>query len=150
VRISQMIGIDIAVNYWGSPWIAHPIVSSQFADAPPLCFSIEIRKKLGQTSSTIGGLYRQFELIYIVADERDVIRLRYRKEDVYLYHTTISPERARELFLSTFVRSTPSETNHAGTTPSPLTAQRAFVRSIHPRSASRGIGASCSMARATN
>ena len=30
----------------------------------------------------IGGLYRQFELIYIVADERDVIRLRtnYRKE----------------------------------------------------------------------
>jgi hypothetical protein len=152
VRISQIIGIDIAVNYWGSPWIAHRIVNFQFADAPPLCFSIEIRKKLGQTYSTIGGLYRQFELIYIVADERDVIRLRtnYRKEDGYLYHTTISPERARERFLSTFVRSTPSETNHAGTTPSPLTAQRASVRSIHPRSASRGIGASCSMAKGTN
>jgi len=50
----------------GSPWIAHPIASFQFADAPPLCFSIETRKKLGQTYSTIGGLYRQFELIYIV------------------------------------------------------------------------------------
>jgi hypothetical protein len=100
VHISQITGIDIAINYWGSPWIAHPIVSFQFADAPPLCFSIEIRKKLGQTYSTIAGLYRQFELIYIVADERDVIRLRtnYRKEDVYLYHTTISPERARERF----------------------------------------------------
>ena len=101
VHISQITGIDLAINYWGSPWIAHPIVSFQFADAPPLCFSIEIRKKLGQSYSTIGGLYRQFELIYIAADERDVIRLRtnYRKEDVYLYHTTISPERARERFL---------------------------------------------------
>jgi hypothetical protein len=101
VSISQMTGIDVAINYWGSPWIAHPIASFQFADAPPLCFSIEIRKKLAQTYSTIGGLYRQFELIYIVADERDVIRLRtnYRKEDVYLYHTTISPARARERFL---------------------------------------------------
>jgi hypothetical protein len=101
VHVSQITGIDVAINYWGSPWIAHPVVSFQFADAPPLCFSIEIRKKLGQTYSTIGGLYRQFELIYIAADERDVIRLRtnYRKEDVYLYHTTISPERARERFL---------------------------------------------------
>jgi hypothetical protein len=100
VHISQITGIDLAINYWGSPWIAHPIVSFQFADALPLCFSIETRKKLGQIYSTIGGLYRQFELIYIAADERDVIRLRtnYRKEDVYLYHTTISPERARERF----------------------------------------------------
>ncbi len=101
VRISQITGIDLAVDYWGSPWIAHPIASFQFADAPPLCFSIETRKKLGQTYSTIGGLYRQFELIYIVADERDVIRLRtnYRNEDIYLYRTTISPAHARERFL---------------------------------------------------
>jgi hypothetical protein len=101
VHSSQIMGVDVAVNYWGSPWIAHPIASFQFADALPLCFSIETRKKLGQSYSTIGGLYRQFELIYIVADERDVIRLRtnYRKEDVYLYRTTISPARARERFL---------------------------------------------------
>jgi hypothetical protein len=101
VRISQITGIDLAVDYWGSPWIAHPIASFQFAGAPPLCFSIETRKKLGQTYSTIGGLYRQFELIYIVADERDVIRLRtnYRNEDIYLYRTTISPAHARERFL---------------------------------------------------
>src|SRR6266508_1693720 len=101
VRISQITGIDFAIDYWGSPWIAHPIASFQFADAPPLCFSIETRKKLGQTYSTVGGLYRQFELIYIVADERDVIRVRtnYRKEDIYLYRTTVSPAQARERFL---------------------------------------------------
>jgi len=101
VRISQITGIDLAVGYWGSPWIAHPIASFQFADAPPLCFSIETRKKVGQTYSAIGGLYRQFELIYIVADERDAIRVRtnYRKEDIYLYRTTISPAHARERFV---------------------------------------------------
>jgi hypothetical protein len=101
VHLSKLTGIDLAINFWGSPWIAHPIASFQFADAPPLCFSIETRKKLGQTYSTIGGLYRQFELIYIVADERDMIRVRtnYRKEDIYLYRTTISPAHARERFL---------------------------------------------------
>jgi hypothetical protein len=106
VRLSQITGIDLAIDYWGSPWIAHPIVSFQFADAPALCFSIEIRKTLGQSYSTIGGLYRQYALIYVVADERDVIRLRtnYRNEDIYLYHTTAPPDRARERFLE-YVRS---------------------------------------------
>src|SRR5215475_5834513 len=101
VRLSQITGIDLAINYWGSPWIAHPIVSFQFADAPPLCFSIETRKTIGQSYSTIGGLYRQYALIYIVSDERDVIRLRtnYRNEDIYLYHTMAPPDRARERFL---------------------------------------------------
>jgi hypothetical protein len=101
VRLSQITGIDLAIDYWGSPWIAHPIVSFQFADAPPLCFSIETRKTVGQTYSTIGGLYRQFALIYLVADERDVIRLRtnYRHEDIYLYHLTAPPNRARERFV---------------------------------------------------
>jgi len=100
-RLSHITGIDLAIDYWGSPWIAHPIVSFQFSDAPPLCFSIEIRKTAGQSYSTIGGLYRQYALVYIVADERDVIRLRtnYRHEDIYLYHTTAPPGRARERFL---------------------------------------------------
>src|SRR6266567_5669175 len=97
VRLSQITGIDVAINYWGSPWIAHPIVSFQFADAPPLCFSIETRKEIGESYSTIGGIYRQYTLIYVVADERDCIRLRtnYRREDVYLYHTLASPAQAR-------------------------------------------------------
>jgi Domain of unknown function (DUF4105) len=100
VRLSQITGIDVAINYWGSPWIAHPIVSFQFADALPLCFSIETRKTVGQQYSTLEGFYRQYTLIYVVADERDCIRLRtnYRREDVYLYHTLASPEQARQRF----------------------------------------------------
>jgi Domain of unknown function (DUF4105) len=102
VRLSQITGMDVAIDYWGSPWISHPIVSFQFTDALPLCFSIETRKTIGQTYSALRGLYRQYTLIYIVADERDSIRVRtnYRHgEDVYLYHTLASPVQARERFL---------------------------------------------------
>ena len=102
VRLSKITGIDMAINYWGSPYMAHPVVSFQFSDGPPLCFSIETRKELGEEYSAIGGIYRQYELIYIVADERDAIRVRtnYRKgEDVYLYRLVISPENARARFM---------------------------------------------------
>jgi hypothetical protein len=100
VRLSQITGMDVAINYWGSPWIAHPIVSFQFADALPVCFSIETRKTIGQQYSTLEGFYRQYTLIYVVADERDCIRLRtnYRREDVYLYHTLASPAQMRQRF----------------------------------------------------
>jgi Domain of unknown function (DUF4105) len=102
VRLSQLTGIDLAINYWGSPWMAHPIASFQFADGPAVCFSIEVRKEVGESYSAIGGFFRQYELIYIVADERDVIRVRTnfrRGEEVYLYRTTATPEQARERFM---------------------------------------------------
>jgi hypothetical protein len=102
IRLSQITGVDLAITYWGSPWIAHPIVSFRFANALPLCFSIETRKAIGQSYSALRGLYRQYTLIYIVADERDAIRVRsnYRhREDVYLYRTMVSPAEARARFL---------------------------------------------------
>ena len=102
VRLSQITGMDVAIDYWGSPWISHPIVSFQFADALPLCFSIETRKTIGETYSAIRGFYRQYTLIYVVADERDVIRVRtnYRRaEDVYVYRTLASPAQATARFL---------------------------------------------------
>jgi membrane protein implicated in regulation of membrane protease activity len=102
VRLSQLTGVDIAITYWGSPWIAHPTISFEFADTRPLCFSIEARKEIGESYSAIGGFYRQYELIYVVAEETDVLRLRtnFRKgEDVYLYRVRMTPAQARERFL---------------------------------------------------
>ena len=102
VDLSKLNGLDIAICYWGSPWMAHPILSFQFMDAPPVCFSIETRKEKGESYSALGGLYRQFELIYIVADEADVLRHRTNirdGEDVYLYRTTANAKQARERFL---------------------------------------------------
>jgi hypothetical protein len=102
VQLSKLTGVDLAITYWGSPWIAHPIASFQFTDSLPIAISVETRKMAGQNYSALRGFYRQYALIYIPADERDVIRLRtsYRHgEEVYLYHTTASAERARAIFL---------------------------------------------------
>jgi len=98
--LSNLKGMDIFINTWGSPFMAHPIISYDFGPQGHLCFSIETRPKRGQEYSALGGLYRQFELFYVVADERDVIRLRtnYRKgEDTYLYR--LKGPKLRESFL---------------------------------------------------
>ena len=102
VYLSQLRGIDVFITYWGSPWIAHPIVSFQFGDNDHVAASIETRNQVGQGYSAIRGFFRQYELLYIFADERDVVRLRsnYRTgEEVYLFHTTAGPDWSRQLFM---------------------------------------------------
>jgi len=67
--------------------------------------AIETRKVVGQEYSALRGFFRQYELVYAVADERDVIRLRtnYRvDEEVYLYRTTATPEQLETSFSTIF------------------------------------------------
>lgn len=100
--LSTLQSVDLYLVYWGSPSIAHSMMSFGFTGDQYVCFSIETRKEIGEGYSATKGLFRQFELIYVVADERDVVRLRtnYRKgEEAYLYQLRIRPERARALFL---------------------------------------------------
>jgi hypothetical protein len=152
VRLSQLTQVDLAITYWGSPWIAHPIASFQFADAPPICFSIEARKEIGESYSTIGGFYRQYELIYVMADERDVLRLRtnYRQgEDVFLYRTAMTRANLRERSWSISPHSTSSTSGRAGTTPPRPTARPAFAPSMRPTPARPGIGGYSSTAKST-
>jgi hypothetical protein len=100
--LSRLVGVDLYFFYWGSPWIAHTIVSWEFEDAPPLAISIETRKEIGEEYSAVRGFFRQFELYYVVADERDVIRLRtnLRGDEGYLHRVDWSPGDARELLLA--------------------------------------------------
>jgi hypothetical protein len=103
VHLSQLKGADFFFTNWGPRWIGHPIVSFQFGDSDHVAFSIEARYKTGQSYSAILGFFRQYELIFLTADERDVIRLRtnYRKgEEVRMYRTTVSPGTALKIFLS--------------------------------------------------
>ena len=85
--LRKLASADIFLVHWGSPWIAHPIMSFGFGDDGYLAFSIETRKEKGEEYSAVRGFFRQYELTYVVADERDVVRLRtnYRKEEVHLY-----------------------------------------------------------------
>jgi hypothetical protein len=93
---------DLYMVYWGSPHMAHTMVSFGFEGGDYVCFSIETRKEKGEGYSAVKGLFRQFELIYVVGDERDLVRLRtnYRPgEDAYLYRIRASPEKVRTFFL---------------------------------------------------
>jgi len=103
VDLTQIRGVDLFMDYWGSPWIAHTIVSFDIGDGQHIAFSIETRKRVGQTYSAVRGFFRQYTLISVVSDERDLVRLRtnYRwGEELYLYHTLATPAFARELFLN--------------------------------------------------
>ena len=103
----QLDSADLIAVYWMGDAIAHIMLSFGFAEHDFVTVSIETRKEVGETYDTIKGFFRQYELIYIVGDERDLIRLRtnYRKdppEDAYLYRTNAPPENVRRLFLSYF------------------------------------------------
>lgn len=102
--LSKLEGVDIVAVYWMGPAIAHIFVSFAFSDGNHLAISIETRKEKGEGYSTIKGFFRQYELYYVVADERDVIRLRtnYRRdppEDVYVYRLQGSLENGRRMLL---------------------------------------------------
>jgi hypothetical protein len=99
--LSKLCGIDMFLSYWGSPMIAHTITSWAFEDGQHLAVSIETRKEQGEEYSALLGFFRQFELYYVAADERDLIRLRtnHRGEDVYLYRLETPLPLARALLV---------------------------------------------------
>jgi hypothetical protein len=103
VDLNQIDGVDLFMDYWGSPLIAHTLLSFHIQNQSPVAFSIETRRQKGQSFSAFLGFFRQFTLISVVSDERDVVRVRtnYRHdEDLYLYHTTATPQFAQSLFLN--------------------------------------------------
>jgi hypothetical protein len=84
---------------WRGP--AHTLVSFEFDDGRYLAVSAEIRKERGESFSPWKGLMRQFEMIYVVGDERDLVRLRtnYRHDQVYLYPVRAAPAKVRAILV---------------------------------------------------
>ena len=102
VSVSHLNSLDFYVSYfWPDSPVAHTFVSFGFDNAPPISISIETRPEIGEGFDPLPSLFKQFELIYVVGDERDMVRVRtnYRNEDVFLYRLRTSPEVARRLFL---------------------------------------------------
>ncbi len=102
--LQQLNSADLIASYWMGPAIAHVFVSFGFADGNHVAISIEARSERGEGYSTIKGFFRQYELYYDVADERDVIRLRtnYRKdppEEVHVYRLHGPVGNGRAVFL---------------------------------------------------
>jgi hypothetical protein len=99
--LDQLVGVDLFLNFWGPEHIAHTIASWRFADGSHIAVSIETRKESHEEYSATKGFFRQFEIYYVVADERDLIKVRtdHRGEDVYLYRMGFPLEDAKALLL---------------------------------------------------
>lgn len=101
-HLSKLRHMDFFMTYWGGrKLVGHPIFSFDFGDEGHIAFSIESRREKGETYSIIPSLFKQFELVYIVGTESDIIRLRtnFRKgEDVYLYRLHIQETTTRLRF----------------------------------------------------
>jgi len=106
--LNTLQSVDLFLISLGSPHLAHTMISFGFADGSYICFSIETRTEKTEGYSAVKGFFRQFELIYLVGDERDLVRLRanYKNDPVLLYrlHTPPGSPQARRLFLDYIAR----------------------------------------------
>ena len=100
VLLSDLVSVDLFISYWSPGPIGHTFVSFNFGNAPPVCISIEARLEEGERYAALASNFKRYELIYVVGDERDIVRVRtnYRDEDVYLYPINVPAEGARRLF----------------------------------------------------
>jgi len=100
--LDHLSSVDMIMSYWSGPAIAHMLVSFGFDEVEHVVFSVEIRRKQGESFSEIGGFFKEFELSILAADERDVIRVRtnVRGEDDYLYRIKMPASAMRSLFLA--------------------------------------------------
>lgn len=90
----------------GIPGSAHTFLSFEFEGDRFVAISVEIRKEKGEAFHPLKGLFNQYEIMYVIADERDAIKLRtnYRKDLVYVYPAKTTKEKMQKLFLDMVLR----------------------------------------------
>ncbi len=102
--LDHIEGVDFIVEPFDikRPGLAHTFLSFGFGGGEHLAVSVEIRKEQGESFHPLPGLFRQYEVMYVAGDERDLIGLRteVRKDAVYVYPLRAEPEKARALFLA--------------------------------------------------
>ena len=104
--LDQLTGADFIISYWdGHRSIGHTFISFTFKDQPPISISVEVRKEKGESYHPVNGLFKQYELIYVIGDERDLIPLRtiHRSEETFLYPLNIDKKQS-EIFLLSLLK----------------------------------------------
>jgi hypothetical protein len=99
--LNKLTSLDLIFSYWdGGRHTAHSMLSFGFEDKDYLCISVEARAEKGEEYSGIAGLFRKYELIYVLGDEEDLLgsRVGVRREQVYLYPTNTEKADIRKLF----------------------------------------------------
>lgn len=98
---SKLDSVWLALSYWdGNTAICHTMLSFGFTDGQHLAVSVEARKEVGEEYSAWRGFFHQFELLYVIAEERDVfgVRAAHRGEDLRLYELRLDAPERRRLF----------------------------------------------------
>jgi hypothetical protein len=101
IDLDTMTGVDVLISHFSDfEGIAHIFLSFGFSEGERVAVSIETRRETDEDFSPLLGILRQFEIIYVVGSEEDIIGVRtgYRDDRVYLYPTRATPQQARELF----------------------------------------------------
>ncbi|WP_313109396.1 DUF4105 domain-containing protein [Atlantibacter sp.] len=106
LNLDDISSVDLVISYWSSRHIAHVFLSFGFGSGEYVAISIETRRQASQKYSTWKGFFNTYELIYVVADERDLIGIRanVRKEDVYIYRVNVTKEVCKQVFLDYALR----------------------------------------------
>lgn len=107
IRLSDVETVDfVVVPFDDTPSIAHTMLSFGTKEGDYLVSSVEIRKEHDEEYSPWKGFFNQYELMYVIGDERDLINLssNYYESDVYLYRTVASPEQAQALLVDVLRR----------------------------------------------
>jgi len=88
----------------GTPLFAHSYLSFVFADdtgeRKTLSVSVEARKEAGEAYSAVGGIFREYELLYVWSTEKDVHSRIAIKLDhtLYAYKMDLPHEQAKAIF----------------------------------------------------
>jgi hypothetical protein len=103
-ELSSVYFIMVPFPYMQS--LGHTMLSFGFEGGDYLAVSVEVRKEKGEQYAIVGGFFNKYELMYVLGDEQDLIKLRtnYRNDDVYVYRANATPEQARDLFLDVMGR----------------------------------------------
>jgi hypothetical protein len=104
--LARLSSLDYFLAHWSGPVMAHTLASFGFDDGQFLCVSIEARRERWQSYSPLWGLFRSYELMFVLGDERDIVRLRtnIRREQVYMYRLRLPPQDLRRRLLDFVTR----------------------------------------------
>lgn len=103
INVKDIENVDFVISYFSeSDRVAHTFLTFTIKDQPGISLSIEARREKGEKYSPLKGIFRNYELMYVVGDERDIVGLRthVRKERLYIYPTIATQEAAQQIFVT--------------------------------------------------
>lgn len=99
--VRELESVDFLMTpFKEAPALAHTMLSFGFKDGRRVVVSAEARLEEGEIYHPVPGALRQYELFYVIGDERDLLPLRtqIRDVDVYAYRSTAPAARVQRLF----------------------------------------------------